>query len=201
MRQTFVCFALVVIASATVTAQAHTGDFEVGIDPTSNRILVEFDPDAFPWLLPPSEDPMLPGFALDDPGFVSLEDDEAEPGVFEPLNPNAIIRMQVLSVSSPEFKVWDPLGPGEDGFQIIGTRLWQLGSPHFDTHCWWHIDTTDPAYDPAHGPWSVTFRLLDAAQVHLPSDPITVTFLPEPASLVASLLALLVVRPRRSGNL
>lgn len=188
---------LVLLGWALVsTTAAHTGDFEVGVNPTTNQIRVEFDPDVFPWVLPPSEDPLLPGFALDDPGFVSLDEDEAEPGVFEPLNPAAVIRLRVLGVSSPEFKVWDPLGPGEDGFQIIGNRLWQLGSPHFDTHCWWHIDTSEAGYDAGHAPWSVTFQLLDAAGVHLPSEPVTATFVPEPA-VSAALLALLPARPRR----
>jgi len=190
LRLTIVIVVLAGLASGQ-WAWGHGEDFEVGVAPATNQIRIEFDPDLYPWGLPPSDDPLLPGFALDDPGFVSLEASEAEPNVFMPLNPAAIIKLQVLAVSSPEFKAWDPLGPGEDGFQIAGSRLWRLGSPFFDTHCWWQIDTSDPAYDPSHGPWAVTFQLLDASGAYLPSDPVTVTFTPEPAT--AGLVALLAV--------
>jgi MYXO-CTERM domain-containing protein len=132
---------------------------------------------------------------LDDPGFVSLEADEAEPGLFEPLDAGANIALRVLSVSSPEFKVWNPVGPGEPGFQIIGDDLWSIGAPAFDTHPIWHIDLADPAYDPAHAPWEVTFQLIDLAGVHAPADPLTVSFVPEPAA--AGLLALAAATMRR----
>lgn len=172
-------------------ALSHEGDFEVGIDPALNKIKVEFDFD-LPVILPPSEFPLLNGFALDDPGFVSLEADEAIPGVFEPLAPGRTIAMRVLSSNVPAMKVWDELGPGEDGFQIIGDRLWTIGSAFFDDHPVWHLDSSDPSYVPNGGPWTVTFELLELTPGNVagysPSDPVTVTFIPEPAAV--SLLAL-----------
>lgn len=177
---------------------AHAEDFEVGINPATNRIQIAYDPDLFPWSLPASEWPDAVGFALDDPGFVSLDADEAVPGVFEVLNPGASIAMQVLSVSSPEMKAWNPVGPGEPGFQIIGDSLWTIGAPFFDNHPVWHIDTAAPTYDPAHGPWDITFQLVDNAGMHLASEPVTVSFTPEPASLGAAALGVLVFRRRRS---
>ncbi len=187
-------FALLLSVALVPAALAHSDDIEVGYDPGTNKIVVEYDADLYPWLLPVSEEPALAGFALDDPGFVSIMEVE-EPGEFEPLSPLANIRLRVLS-ASPAFKVWDPLGPGEDGFQIVGGRLWTLGPRFFDTHPWWHIDTADSAYDPDAGPWSVTFELIDAAGIHEPSDPITLTFIPEPAGGMLLAAAVLFLRRR-----
>ena len=190
-RFAFSTLAVVALAQA---ALAHSDDLEVGFNPATNQIVVEYDLDLYPWLLPPSEEPALAGFALDDPGFVSIVEVE-EPGEFEPLSALANIQLRVLS-ASPAFKVWDPLGPGEAGFQIEGPRLWTIGPRFFDTHPWWQIDTSDPAYDPAAGPWSVTFELIDAAGIHQPSDPITLTFIPEPGGLTLLAAAALVLRRR-----
>jgi hypothetical protein len=182
----------------TPSVLAHADDFEIGLNPTTNRIQVAYDPGLFPWQLPLSEWPDAVGFALDDPGFVSLEAEEAVPGVFEELNPGAITALKVLLVSSPEMKAWNPVGPGEPGFQIIGDSLWTIGAPHFDNHPVWHIDTAVPTYDSAHGPWGITFQLVDSAGIHLASEPVTVSFTPEPASLGAAALSALAFSRRHS---
>lgn len=192
--------AALVMTAAAFAGVVHKDDFEVGIDPVSQKIKVEYDPDLFPFPLPPSDFPLLTGWALDDPGFVSLDADEQIPGEFEPLPPGRVIGLRVLAVSSPEFKVWDPLGPGEPGFQIQGSNLWTIGAAPFDRHPVWHIDSSDPAYNPANGPWSVMFELVDLTPGLsvglLPSDPVTVTFIPEPASLALLVLAGTLIRRR-----
>lgn len=192
-RFAFSTLAAMVLAQV---ALAHSDDIEVGYNPGTNQIVAEYDADLYPWLLPPSEEPALAGFALDDPGFVSIVEVE-EPGEFEPLSLLANIRLRVLS-ASPAMKVWDPLGPGEPGFQIEGSRLWTIGPRFFDTHPWWQIDTSDLAYDPAAGPWSVTFQLIDATGVHESSEPVTLTFIPEPGALGLLAAAALVLRRRAS---
>lgn len=201
MNRTLYALTALVILCAPGGASAHEDDFEVGIDPNLNQILIEYDVDLFPWDLPPSEwGPNVAGFALDDPGFVSLEDEHSEPGVFEPLSPGANIALRVLSVSSPEMKVWDPVGPGEPGFQIFGDNLWIVGAPLFDVHPVWHIDTQDPAYDPAHAPWTVTFEVLDLSGTHATSDPVSVQFTPEPTVLVGLVLGSALLRRVRGES-
>ncbi len=199
VRFTAISLALT-LAGVACAEVLHEDDFEVGIDPVLQQIKVEYDPDLFPFPLPPSDFPLLAGWALDDPGFVSLDADEQVPGEFEPLPAGRVIGLRVLSVSSPEFKVWDPLGPGEPGFQIQGSNLWTIGAAPFDRHPVWHIDSADPAYDPANGPWSVTFELVDLTPglsvALLPSDPVTVTFIPEPASLSLLVLSVTLLRRR-----
>lgn len=187
-------------ALAGAPAVRHEDDFEVGLDPVADKIKVEFDPDNLPFELPASHFPLLSGFALDDPGFVSLEAGEAVPGVFEPLPTGAVIAFRLVSTSSPAFKVWNAVGPGEPGFQIIGDNLWVIGAPFFDEHPVWHIDDLDPTYNPADAPWAATFQLVQLAPGNVPglapSDPITVTFIPEPAAV--ALLALGAVAVRRT---
>jgi len=174
--------AVATCAALTVTtawAHEHDEDFEIGQNPSTGQIAVHYDPDLYPFTLPVSAEPELPGFALDDPGFVSLDGIE-DPGEFEPLDPSAVIALQVLS-TSPAFKVWHPLAPGE--LEIAGSTLLNFGSTPIHVHTWWHIDNTDPAYDPLAGPWAVTFQLIDTAGAYAASDPITVTFTPEPSTL------------------
>ncbi len=200
MKQTALIWGVVASLCISPLAWAHEEDFEVGIDPALNQIAVWFDADLFPWELPPSEwGPGVAGFALDDPGFVSLEPDHSQPGVFEPLDPAANIALRVLWVSSPEMKVWQPVGPGEPGFQILGDDLWIIGTPHFDVHPVWHIDTEDPMFDPAHGPWTVNFQVLDLSGTHAASEPVSVQFTPEPAAWVPLCLGLAALR-RRNGR-
>lgn len=182
-------------------ANRHDDDIEVGLDPVAGQIKVEFDPDIFPFALPASEFPLLSGFALDDPGFVSLDADEAVPGEFEPLPPGTVVAFKLLSTSSPALKVWNPVGPGEPGFQIIDDNLWVIGAPPFDEHPVWHIDDLDPAYNPADAPWTATFQLVHVAPGHVtalsPSDPVTITFVPEPATVALLVLGALLARRAR----
>ncbi len=174
----------------------HEEDFEVGVYPPSNQLRIEYDPSLFPWELPPSAWPELAGFALDDPGFVALDPNEVVPGEFELLDPAALVALRVLSVGSPEMKVWNPVGPGEPGFQISGDNLWTVGGAPFDEHPIWHVDAADPAYAPEHAPWLVTFQLVDLAEIHQPSNPVSVSFTPEPSTAALLAAAALFLRRR-----
>jgi hypothetical protein len=111
--------------------------------------------------------------------------------------------LELLSVSSAAMKLWSPLGPGEAGFQILPGTVYafqEMGD--FHEHPWWHIDSSDPAFDPQDGPWELTFRLVDlrTSAPHSPSDAITVSFVPEPGSAVALLAAAVVGTLRRRSH-
>lgn len=198
----FVILSIVMVsAQAAFAGDPHKEDFEVGYDPATNSIRVEFDPDVFPFNLPASDFPLLAGAALDDPGFLSLDVVEI-PGEFEPLPAGTSVALKVLSTSTPDFKVWNPVGPGEPGFQILGDDVWVIGQPFFDSHPVWHIDTADPAFNELNSPWTVTFQVIDVTGADVvglgPSDPITVAFTPEPAA--AALLPLGLALLARRGR-
>lgn len=176
----------------------HEEDFVVGVNPATGTLAVLFEEDEFPFPLPPSPEPALLGFALDDPGFRSAEPPDVAPGSFELLAPATQVRFEFISVSSPDLKLWDGLAPGL--LPIDAANPWEI-SPvggDFDTHPWFHIDTTDPAYSPANGPWLLTFRLADTrvAGGYAPSPAITVSFIPEPAALALLAVAALAARRR-----
>ncbi len=195
---------IAVVVALVGSAQAQHGhgeDFLVGVSASSGQLLVEYDPDIYPYPLPPSEDPLLSGWALDDPGLIALEEPDPEEPDFVPVDPAADVAFELLGVSSAAMKVWDPLGPGEPGFQILPGELLNFpGLGEFHEHVWWHIDNLDPAFDPLAAPWEVSFRFVDLrpAGGHLPSDPVTVQFIPEPGS--ALLLAVGLLLRRRAGT-
>lgn len=164
---------------AGIPAWAHSAHFEVGQNPSTGQVALHVGDDVFPFALPASTEPDMVGFANNWPGFVGLSEIE-EPGTFEPLDPNAVIALQVLS-ADPAMKIWDPVAPGL--LEITGANLLTFGSVPIHVHAWFHIDTSDPAYDPTAGPWAVTFQLVDTAGVYTPSAPFTATFTPEPSTL------------------
>jgi hypothetical protein len=189
-------FAVAMLGTTTVLADGHGEDFLIGIDPQTNQLKVEYDPGIYPFALPWSEEPLLAGWALDDPGLIALEEDDVEPGEFELLDPAADVYLRVLSVSQPAMKMWDPLAPGEQGFQISGDRHLHLGGPDFHMHAWWHVDLAEPGFGFEQSPWEITFQLYDAAGVHAPTDAIAVTFTPEPGTAILALGLMALVRRR-----
>ncbi len=190
---------LVIAALFVPTAVAehgHGDDFIIGVDGTTNQIRLEYDPDNFPFSLPSSEEPLLIGAALDDPGLIGLHDAEPEEN-FYPLDPGSEIAFELLS-ADPAMKVWDPLGPGEAGFQILPNEPFSLGSPEIHAHLWWHIDAADPQFDENDAPWDLTFRIVDLTDTHVASDPVSVSFVPEPTSLFGLLMAAAALPRRRT---
>lgn len=169
----------------------HGGDAVVGVD-AAGKITLEFDTDeVFP--LPPVSG-LISGYALDDPGFLSLEADEVD--LFM-LDSAAAIALEIVSID-PALNVWAPglISIADDpGEQFL------IGTPAFDEHPTWHIDTDDPAFDPLQQEFSVTFRLIDqGSSAHAPSDNVTMRFaaVPEPAALTLMATGALVALRRRN---
>lgn len=157
----------------------HAGDVTVGfaICVDSSRHL-ELELDAEEVFELPRVDGVLQGWALDDPGFRSLDEDEPEEGIFA-LQPGARILLEVvaidagLKVHSPGFvSVLD--APGEQ---------WELGSAPFDTHPVWHIQAsmnTPMASGDGESLRRVTFVLRDVGvTAYGASREVTLQFKPE----------------------
>ncbi len=166
-----VCLSLAA-ASSTLAGDdhghGHAGDFIVGKD-GSDQIEIEFDFDeSLP--LGPIDGPLLFGCVNDEPGFLSLDEDEPDEGFFV-LPGGASIVFEIVSISVG-LKVHTPgFGAVLDspGAQFV------LGSPPFDVHPTFHIDENDPAFDPD-AEFSLTLRLLDANGLCNPSDEYVVMF-------------------------
>ncbi len=192
------------LAALAATWHGHGEDFVIGVDENTNALQVEYDPLLFPYPLPPSDDPLLAGWTLDDPGLIALDAPDPHDPSFVPVDPDADIAFELIAVSRPEFKVWNPLGPGEPGFQILPGEVYNFpGVGEFHAHVWWHIDAADPSYDPNVSAWEVTFRFVDlrTAGAHGPSDPVTVAFTPEPGTLIPLLAAVLALRCRANQRI
>jgi hypothetical protein len=133
-------------------SNAHEGDFFVGHS-GAGQLVVEFD---FSETLPLDfVSGLLNGCALDEPGFASLDIDEPDEDFFT-LGLTSSIVLEVVSVS-PGFKAHTP------GFADIldaPGEQWIIGAPAFDTHLVFHIDSSDPGYDPS-ATYSMSFKLLD----------------------------------------
>lgn len=177
--------------------QHHDDDVIVGRT-GDGRLALEFDFGESIQL--PAVQGLLNGFALDDPGFLSLAVDEPGEDFFI-LADGASIALEVVSFS-PALSAWTPgflarLGkPGD---------RWLLGGASFDEHITWHVDADHPSFDPAAGPWTATFRLLDLGSTGYAVSPdYTVTFVPEPGLLTLMSIGALSLwrrRPTRGENL
>ncbi|GIK18540.1 MAG: hypothetical protein AMXMBFR77_01160 [Phycisphaerales bacterium] len=133
-------------------ANPHDGDFIVGVNGLG-KLMIEADLDEA-FYLPPFNAGGVVGWFGDDPGFASLDEDE--PGEdFYTLKTGADVWFVLVAVD-PAFKVYDPF------FNLMspGDSFW-LGGHEFDVHPFWHIDSADPAFDPARTEWHATFRLID----------------------------------------
>lgn len=183
---------LSVAANAALAGDPHEhgDDAVVGIS-DAGKITLEFDTDeVFP--LPPVSG-LISGYALDDPGFLSLDKDEVD--LFM-LDPAAVIALEIVSID-PALNVW---APGLTSIADEPGEQFLIGTPAFDEHPTWHIDTEDPAFDPLQETYSVTFRLIDqGTSNHAPSEDITVRFaaVPEPATLLLMTAGALVALKRR----
>ena len=174
----------------------HHGDLQVGHSATG-QLNIEFDFDE-PQFLPPVSG-LLNGWAGDDPGFMARHEDEADEDYYQ-LEPGAQIRFELVGVD-PALKAYAP------GF---GTTLSNPGDSFvfpvddediLHTHLTWHIDATDPAFDPLQTVWSLDFRLADVGTTgYAASEVYTLQFtnVPEPASLGVLLAAVLLLARRRA---
>lgn len=148
-------------------SHGHGDDLIVGRT-TNEQLAVEFDFDDIVVL--PTIDGVIEGWALDDPGFGSLEDDEPDEGFFV-LDTEASVVLELVEVD-PALKLWSP------GFGNVldetGDR-WTIGGPDFDEHPTWHIDSADPQFDALRTLWRIRFSLLDeGATAYEPTETLTV---------------------------
>lgn len=180
MRRCFlnaVAMGLIIAANySTAAAGLKDGDVNIGVDLALGKLAVEFSGQTVE--LPELGGPLV-GFGLDEPGILTIEN--AVAGLVPPA-PGANIVLEVISFDAA-LKGWTP------GFSTIFGNpgdLWDLGGVPAHEHPFWHIDSTEAGYvaPPGQTEWHATFRILDTgATGYLPSDPVTVTFTPEPTSL------------------
>lgn len=166
--------ALATLSASAAAQHDHEGDYVVGVN-GSGVLVVEGDFDEAMYLPPFSGS--VNGWLGDEPGFLSLDEDEPDEDLFVP-GGGADIYFELVS-ADPACKVYDPffelLSPGE---------RFGLGGSAFDEHPFWHIDSDDPAFDPAQTEWSVAWRLVDLGTTdYAPSALYTSTFtnVPGPA--------------------
>lgn len=134
------------------SADPHDDDFVVGVGGLG-VLMIEADLDEA-FYLPPFNSGGIVGWFGDDPGFVSLDEDEPDED-FYMLGVGADVWFVLVAVD-PAFKVYDPffnlMSPGDS---------FALGGHEFDVHPFWHIDSDDAAFDPTQSEWHATFRLID----------------------------------------
>lgn len=168
------------------------GDINIGVT-SGGQIVVEWSGKIV--ALPELAGPLF-GFGLDEPGFFSIEEDEPDEDIFV-LGAGANIVLEVLSFDDA-LQGWRPGFSGV--FDDFG-ETWNIGGVPFDTHPFWHINATDPLFvaPPGQTEWNATFRLLDTGSTgYAPSDPVTVTFTPEPTTLSLLALGALTLARRRT---
>ena len=162
--------------SSPARAGIKEGDINIGVNPSSNQLTLVFDGSVAE--LPPINGPLF-GYGVDDPGFISIEN--AIMGLVPP-GPGSDLLVEVVFFD-PALKAWTP------GFGSVLHNpgdLWDLGEATVHQHPFWHIDSHDPAFvpPPLQTEWDATVRILDAGSTaYRASDPLTITFTPEPAGL------------------
>ena len=132
------------------------------------------------------------GWFSDEPGFANLDVDEPDEDFFT-LGAGADISVMVISVEGP-FRIYDP---SFDSVVAPG-GMFSLGTPDFDDHPFWTVDSTAPSFDANDFDYDVSFKLVDLGTTgYADSDTITVTFTRVPAPGTAGVLALAGLGLRR----
>lgn len=197
MRRFLIATALITTfgAAGALAGPGHKGDVVVGLN-SAGGLAVEVG--GGPVALDPGADPFF-GWFGEEPGFTNNKEDEPGEGFFAlPLD----AEIELLFVTIPAaFNVYDNDGAFTP---ILEGQAWRL-SPNsppfgvFDIHPYWHIDSSDPAFDPdqlATG-WEVVMQVRDVNGAYAASESFSVTFVPEPASLALLALGALVAVRRR----
>jgi hypothetical protein len=151
------------------------GDVNVGVD-GEGRLTLIFDGATVE--LPEINGPLY-GFGLDEPGIISLENPVLG---LDPPAPGANLVLQV-DAFDPALKAGRP---GSVRLSRIPATRGTCGPVPVHEHPFWQVDSTDAGYVPPPGQteWNARFRIIDTGSTgYLPSDPVTVTFTPEPGSL------------------
>lgn len=190
---TVVSMFLVVSSPSAFAGFGHGEDTVIGHNAAGQLAVFVNSPG--PNVLPPV-DSLIHGWAADEPGNKTPDADNPANDFFT-LAPGAIIHLELVSID-PALKVWSP------GFLNALTapgNSFLLGGSDFDTHGTYHIDSTDPNFDPDQHVWAATLRVVDTGTTNYSaSAPFTISFtVPEPASLTLfGLIAVGVVAKQRS---
>lgn len=143
----------------------------------------------------------LTGWGLDEPGFFSIDETIPDEDM-SPLAPGNNIMIEVVGAGLDNgLKSWLPGFGNYLGNGPLSVLSWNLGPDFTDTHSFWHIDPTTDGFvaPPGQTEWSATIRVIDTGSTgYLPSNPITLTFAPEPTSLgLLALGGMLTLRRKR----
>lgn len=184
--------ASVLFGSATTASGGAHNDFEVGLDPGTNKLLVEGDEDLlsgaekielFPGGL--AADPTL--FFAQEPGWEAVEMDE--PGEIDAIDITAAHQISLERVSfDAGFRMFQP--PGFAGDEVLTSNGAQFQfvqeNPPIETG--FHNDLFFAANGNLGDMFSATYQLTDPSGIYMDSDPFTLNFeiVPEPG--VAALL-------------
>ncbi len=191
------CVAIVsMLAAVSLAAAQHKHDDIIVGRSAAGQLKIEFD---FKQALPlePASG-IINGWALDEPGFLSLKEDEPGEDLFR-LEPGADLHLEIVRLE-PALKVHTP------GFANVLTMpgdRWNIPGGHeFDEHPTWHIDSDDPGFNPNQELWAGSFKLIDTGTTAYGESAVfTARFepVPEPTSIVllAAGAAAAAIRRRR----
>ncbi len=191
-----------VTVSSAPAGENKSSDVQYGVTP-DGRLKLLFTEGLV--VLQPIESGPLTGWGADEPGFFSIINPIPEEAM-SPLAPSNNIVVQVVGAGLDNgLKAWLPGFGAHLGNGPFSVSSWDLGPDHEDSHPFWHIDPTTAGFvgPLAQTEWNATFRIIDTgATGYLPSDPITMTFAPEPGSLamLAVGAAALLRRNRRTSS-
>ncbi len=186
-------------ASAASAQHHHEGDFVIGQSGAPNfEIHIHGDSDILsgeePILLYPGEGAFEGFFVADDPGWIGLEENEPDEGMYLLLDGHQVSLKQISF--DPGFSMFDPTtGPilDSDG----STFLFPLDGEGFI-----HRHLIFAGEGELGDTWSATFQLVDLSGLHAASDAFTLQFvaMPEPASVLLLVSGLAVVSLRRRAG-
>jgi hypothetical protein len=172
----------------TQAAQAHhDGDFIIGAaGAAGSQLKFEFDADILAGnefiTLPASESPSIAGWLSDEPGFEALEADEPDEGIYA-LSEGAQIRLVGVDLDPGLFVRAPSIGTPVRISPSPTLGYLALGDHELHTHAVWHVDSSAAGFQPQTA-WYGTFKLVDVGTTgYADSEPFTVGFVPEPASI------------------